>query len=94
MLLSVVQLRTGRPGRMPSPEQALAHVFTPEEQAIAAFFETLQIVGTPEQVGARIEEIAARTQADEVMIATHAYDPAARVRSYELVARAFGLPRA
>jgi len=30
--------------------------------------------------------------ADEVMIATHAYDPAARVRSYELVAEAFGLP--
>jgi len=94
MLLSVVQLRTGRPARMPSPEQALAHVFTPEEQAIVSFYKTLQIVGTPEQVRARIEEIAARTRADEVMIATHAYDPGARIRSYELVARAFGLPRA
>jgi alkanesulfonate monooxygenase SsuD/methylene tetrahydromethanopterin reductase-like flavin-dependent oxidoreductase (luciferase family) len=92
MLLSFVQIRTGRPGRMPSPEQATAHVFTPEEQTIAAFYKQLQIVGTPEQVRARIENIATRTGADEVMIATHAYDLAARVRSYELVAQAFGLP--
>ena len=40
---------------------------------------------------ARIEAVAAQTAADEVMIATHAFDPSARVRSYELVAQAFGL---
>jgi luciferase family oxidoreductase group 1 len=91
MLLSFVQLRTGRPGRMSSPEEAMAHVFAPQEQTIVGFFKKLQIVGTPEQVRVRIEEIATRTGADEVMVATHAYDPAARVRSYELVARAFGL---
>ena len=92
MLLSFVQLRTGRPGRMPSPEEAMAHIFTPGEQTIVEFYKKLQIVGTPEQVRARIEEVATRTGADEVMIATHAYDPVARVRSYELVAQAFGLP--
>ena len=36
-----------------------------------------------------IERVAESTSADEVMIATHAFDPAARVRSYELVAGAF-----
>jgi len=87
-LLSFVQLRTGRPGRMPSPEEAMSHVFTPEEQVLVASYKKLQIVGTPEQVRARIEQLAARTQADEVMIATHAWDHAARVRSYELVAEA------
>jgi luciferase family oxidoreductase group 1 len=91
MLLSFVQLRTGRPGRMPSPEEAMAHAFTTEEQAIVSFYKKLQIVGTPAQVRARIEDVATRTRADEVMIATHAYDPAARVRSYELVAKAFAL---
>ncbi len=91
VLLSFVQLRTGRPGRMPSPEEAMAHVFTAEEQTLVASYKRLQIVGTPEQVRARIEEVATRTEADEVMIATHAYDPAARIRSYELVAQAFGL---
>ena len=89
--LSFVQLRSGRPGRLPSPEEALAHVFTPQEQAIATFYENIQIAGTPAQVRARVEAIAERTRADEVMIATHAYDPVARLRSYELVAEAFGL---
>jgi len=91
MLLSVAKLRTGRPGRMPSPEDAMAHVFTPDEQVIVTGFKKLQIVGTPEQVRHRIEEIAMRTEADEVMIATHAYDVAERVRSYELVAQAFDM---
>jgi luciferase family oxidoreductase group 1 len=94
MLLSFAQLRTGHPGRLPSPEEAMAHVFTPEEEKIVTFFKKLQIVGTPEKVRARIVEIASRTQANEVMIATHAYDPAARIRSYELLAQAFGLPEA
>jgi luciferase family oxidoreductase group 1 len=90
-LLSFVRLRTGRPGRLPSPEEAMAHVFTPEERTVGEFYEKLQIVGTPEQVHARIEEVATRTGADEVMIATHAFDPIARVRSYELIAQAFSL---
>ena len=69
----------------------MAYVFTPQEQTIVASYKKLQIVGTPEQVHARIEDLATRTGADEVMIATHAYDLAARVRSYELVAQAFAL---
>jgi luciferase family oxidoreductase group 1 len=93
MLLSFALLRTGHPGRLPSPEEAMAHVYTPEEEKIVAFFKKIRIVGTPEKVRARIQEIATRSQADEVMIATHAYDPAARIRSYELVAQAFGLPQ-
>jgi len=32
---------------------------------------------------ARIEEIAKRARADEILIATHAWDPAARIRSFE-----------
>jgi luciferase family oxidoreductase group 1 len=92
MLLSFVRLRTGRPTRMPSPEEAMAHVFSPDERAIASFFEKLVIVGAPEQVRAKIEAAVERTEADEVMIATHAFDAKARVRSYELVAEAFAWP--
>ena len=92
-LLSFVQLRTARPGRMPSPDEAMAHVFTPEEQALVASYKKLQIVGTPEQVRARIVDLVARTEADEVMIATHAWDLTARIRSYELVAEAFEVPQ-
>ncbi|MCC6996984.1 MAG: LLM class flavin-dependent oxidoreductase [Deltaproteobacteria bacterium] len=92
MLLSFARLRTGRPGRLPSPEEAAAHVYTPQEQAIVEAYRRLQIVGTPAQVHARISAIAARARADEIMIVTHAFDPAARIRSYQLIAEAFGLP--
>jgi luciferase family oxidoreductase group 1 len=89
VLLSFAQLRAGRAGRMPSPEEALTHVYTPEERATAALFRKLQIIGTPDRVRVAIERVAESTAADEVMLATHAFDPAARVRSYELVAGAF-----
>ncbi len=91
LLLSFAQLRTNRPGQMPSPEEAQSHTYTPEEQAVVSSYKRLLIVGTPEQVRPRIETTAKRTQADEIMIMTHAYDPEARVRSYELLAKAFGL---
>jgi alkanesulfonate monooxygenase SsuD/methylene tetrahydromethanopterin reductase-like flavin-dependent oxidoreductase (luciferase family) len=91
MLLSFARLRTGRPGRLPSPGDAMKHVFTADEQAVVDFFKRIQIVGTPETVRTRIEAIAKRTAADEVMIATHAYDLDSRIRSYELIAQAFEL---
>ena len=89
VLLSFAQLRAGAPGRMPSPEVALAHQYTPEERATVAQFRRLQILGTPDRVRAAIERVVESTRADEVMLATHAFDPAERVRSFELVAGAF-----
>ena len=40
---------------------------------------------------ARLDPLLAATKADEVMVTTMIYDHAARRRSYELLARAFGL---
>jgi luciferase family oxidoreductase group 1 len=91
MRLSFVQLRAGRPGRLPSPDVALAHQFSTEERAVVDFFTHLRICGTPEQVRDRIEDAAARTEADEIMVVTHAFELQARLRSYELVAQAFAL---
>ena len=44
------------------------------------------IVGGPETVRQRLDAFIARTGADELMITSHIYDHAARVRSYEIVA--------
>jgi luciferase family oxidoreductase group 1 len=49
------------------------------------------LVGSSETVKPGIEELAAEYGADEVMIVTITYDHDARKRSYELLARAFGL---
>ena len=48
------------------------------------------IVGGPETVKRRLEELAEETQADELMITTMVYDHADRLRSYELVAEIAG----
>ncbi len=49
------------------------------------------VCGTPEQVRARLEERVQRYVADELMLVTITFDPAAKIRSYELLAEAFGL---
>jgi luciferase family oxidoreductase group 1 len=53
------------------------------------------IVGSPATVRGKIEALAAEYGASEVMVVTITFDHAARRRSYELLAGAFGLaPRA
>ena len=52
------------------------------------------IVGSPGTVRAGIEAVAREYGAEEVMIVSIVHDHATRRRSYELIAEAFGLPRA
>ena len=54
--------------------------------------ERRRIVGSPAVVRAGLERVAREYEADEVMLVTITHDEGARVRSYELVAREFGLP--
>jgi alkanesulfonate monooxygenase SsuD/methylene tetrahydromethanopterin reductase-like flavin-dependent oxidoreductase (luciferase family) len=44
------------------------------------------IVGGPETVRQRLHAFVARTGADELMITSHIFDHAARLRSYEILA--------
>jgi len=79
------------PSRVPSPEAAsviLAGAFAPTE---SHFTGRHTIVGSPRTVRDGIEASAAKYGADEVMIVTTMYDPRARIRSYALIAREFGL---
>jgi len=50
-----------------------------------------RVVGSPATVRKGLEAIAAEYQADEVMVVTITHDHEARRRSYELIAREFGL---
>ena len=90
-ILSFVRLRSGRPGRFPSPEEAAAHQYAPAEEALLRERMSSQIIGSPLTVRAGLAELAERTGADELMIVTMVHAHADRVRSYELVAAAAGL---
>jgi luciferase family oxidoreductase group 1 len=89
--LSRLAFARGAPTGVPSPEEALAYRYTPAEREFVERMAMPAIVGTPEKVRAQIEETARTYAADEIGIVTICYAFAARVRSYELVAKAFGL---
>src|SRR5690606_26705437 len=84
-----VRLRRGVFDTLPSPEEASAYPYTPEERAVADSYRELQIVGSPEAVRARLAAIVEDTGADELMITSTIHDHRERLRSYELVAAAF-----
>jgi luciferase family oxidoreductase group 1 len=74
-----------------SPEEASARSYSSAEMAIAEKLHRKAIVGSSEQVAARLKELAKSLELDELVVVTWTYDPAPRHRSYELLAEAFGL---
>ncbi|MFC4086067.1 LLM class flavin-dependent oxidoreductase [Amycolatopsis samaneae] len=72
----------------PSVAEAAEHVFAPELEEGLAAYHAQQAEGSPETVARQLTAIAARTGADELMLETPVYDPAARARSYELTVKA------
>lgn len=91
LILSFVLLRTGQKATLLPPDEAAAYQFSAREMMVANSLKPLHIVGSPATVKRRIESVAARTKADEVMITTFVHGHAERVRSYELLSEAFAL---
>jgi len=89
--LSMLRLRTGRPGPLPSPEEAAAYPWTDAEREVVAGFRRLVSVGRPEAVRESLLARARYAGADELMVTTNVHDPAERRHSYALLADAFGL---
>jgi luciferase family oxidoreductase group 1 len=91
--LTWVRLHQGQPGPLPTPEEAQAYPYTSFEREIARRARSLQILGTPAAVRARIEALVSEAGADEVMVASTIHNPEERIHSYELLAGAMGLDR-
>ncbi|MBL0142373.1 MAG: LLM class flavin-dependent oxidoreductase [Betaproteobacteria bacterium] len=72
-----------------SPEAAAAHPYTEAERSIIQRLRERAIAGTAEQVASKLEGLAASFGLGEIVINTWTHDPAARHRSYELIANAF-----
>ncbi|MCB0871407.1 MAG: LLM class flavin-dependent oxidoreductase [Solirubrobacterales bacterium] len=85
--LAFARLRSGRPGRFPTPEEAAAHDFTPDEEAVVSSVAKGHIFGSPVTVRAGLIDLIERTGADELIISTMVHDQNDRLASYELVSR-------
>jgi luciferase family oxidoreductase group 1 len=86
MMQSFASLRRGEPKRLPPPDAAFEATLTDVERAQLAHVLACSAVGSPESVKRSIADFIARTDADELILASHIYDHAARVRAYEITA--------
>ncbi|WP_405742203.1 LLM class flavin-dependent oxidoreductase [Streptomyces sp. NBC_01525] len=91
--LSMLRLRTGTPGLVPSPEEAAAYPYHAHEREFVDNWLANIVHGTPDAVRQGLDDLAKRTGADELMLTANAHGGATRLRSYELIADAYGLPR-
>jgi luciferase family oxidoreductase group 1 len=82
--LSFLRLREGRPGQLPTPDEAHGYPYTEHERAAIEQRQADQVIGGPETVRRGLRELLERTQADELMLTTVVYEHADRLRSYEL----------
>jgi luciferase family oxidoreductase group 1 len=84
-------LRGERRGTQPPLEDIDAWFRPGERAALETQMLGEAIVGGPDRVRAKLESLVQRTGADEVIVASDAYDFGARVRSYEVLAEAWGM---
>jgi luciferase family oxidoreductase group 1 len=86
--VAVVNTRTGKRQPIVSVEDALARVFTPDEQAIADEFLEGAAIGSPSTVAAHLTKVAKDIDADELMLSTLVPTLADRRAGLERIARA------
>ena len=81
-----INLRLGRPGKLPPPEKGYPRRLGPLERGILEQTLSSAVVGNQETVRRGLEAFAERTGADELMITSQIFEHSARLRSFEIVA--------
>ena len=82
---SFASLRSGRPIPLPPPSKEWER--DPSDRADDTNRTRVSFVGAPATIAPQIEQFITRTNADELIVVSHIYDHAARLRSYELASR-------
>jgi len=86
MQQAFVNLRSGRPSRLPPPMADYLQRIGPAEQALLDSVLSCAAIGAPDTVAAQLRAFIERTGADELMITSQIHDHAARLRSYQIAA--------
>ena len=89
MMQNFVALRTGRPGKLPPPVENYAATLDPSISAMLGHVLQCSAFGSVADVARGLRQFIARTQVDEVIVHSPAFDPQARMTSVKLVAEAF-----
>jgi luciferase family oxidoreductase group 1 len=87
LMQAFASLRRGIPRKLQPPDPAFEQSLSEAERAQLDEVLRCSAVGSPETVKASIKDFIARTQPDELILASHIYDHSARVRAYEIAAQ-------
>ncbi len=88
MQQAFVNLRSGRPGRLPPPRPGYRESAGPAEKALLDSVLSASTIGSPATVREGLRAFIAKTGADELMITSQMFDHQARLRSYEIASQA------
>jgi luciferase family oxidoreductase group 1 len=83
-----LNMRRGRPGKLPPPVDDMEARLDRQGRAMLEDALACSIVGSAETVRDGLNAFVASTGADELMVTAQIFDPQARQRSYEILARA------
>jgi luciferase family oxidoreductase group 1 len=82
-----LNLRRGRPGQVPPPIDNIEGAWSASEKAGLEHALSCSFVGSADTIERGLRKFLADTKPDELMIAGHFYDHAARLRSLEITAQ-------
>ena len=83
VFLSLVR---GAPKPLQPPVDTMDDLWSPEERSYISRMTRVSAVGRPERVRSLLDSILAQTDADELILTSHVFDHAARLRSFEIAA--------
>ena len=83
---SFINLRRGKPTRVPPPIDDIDSYWTPAERAMVERSLAISFIGAPSTVAHKLAAFLDDLRPDELMITAHIHDQAARLRSIELAA--------
>ncbi len=89
MQQAFLNLRSGRPAKLPAPVADYPNRVGPQERALLDSVMSCAAIGAADAVRTQLQAFIARTGADELMVTSQMYDHAARLRSYEITAGIF-----
>jgi len=90
MQQAFINLRTGKPGPLPRPSAEFVANIDPGLLAQVDHALSCTAVGSPKTVKAKLEELIARHQPDELILTGQIHDHAARKKSFEIAAGVLG----
>ena len=89
MMQNFVSLRTGRPGKMAPPVENYVASLDPALSGMLRNVMQCSAFGTTDDVAKGMADFIARTQVDELIVHSPAFDPQARLHSVALISKAF-----